>query len=75
MLWVEDFIEAVDKANGAPLIIGENLLIAIVFPIQQLGQQVVLQLWDEVLKISCQSCFVSLNMNKLTWKTGSLGEL
>jgi hypothetical protein len=37
-----DFIEAVDKVDGAPFVIGKRLLITIVFPIQQSAQEVVL---------------------------------
>ena len=51
MLQVVDFIEAVDKVDGASFVVEKSLLIAIVFLIQQLAQEVVLQLWDEVLKI------------------------
>ena len=51
MLWAEDFVEAIDKVDSAPLAIRKNLLIAIVFSIQQPAQEMVLQLWDEVLRI------------------------
>ena len=34
MFRVEDFIEAIDKTDGAPLIAGKSLLVAIVFLVQ-----------------------------------------
>lgn len=51
MHWAVDFIEAINEVDGISFIIGKYLLITIVFLIQKLAQEVVLQFWDKVLEV------------------------
>lgn len=49
MFQEEDLAQVIDKPNRRLFLTGKHAFITIIFLIQELGQKVIVQLWNEVL--------------------------